>query len=386
MQHISQEISYLPGRKAAQRRISSFDVARHQKDGTTLQELARLGIGWTTRSLRSMQQELASMGYAMDALNPLQPTITSGTIPVPIQFLQEWLPGFVLVMTAARKIDDLIGISMMGSWEDEQVVQPLLEITGGAQPYGDYTNLNLSNWNIEYNTATVVRFEQGMMVSVLEEARSSRINVDPSVWKREAVLQALEIQRNNIGFVGYNAGANNTYGFLNAPGLPNYVTVPAGASTSTLWANKTFVEIQNDILGMVTQIIVNSKDQLNPYSSDVDFTLAIATASIPYLGRTAEYGQVSVRKWINDTFPRMRIESAPELTAANSNANVAYLYADAVRDASTDGGRVWLQCVQAKAMSLGVKQEVKGYVEATTNATAGVIAKRPWAITRVTGI
>ena len=40
----------------------------------------------------------------------LQPTVTTASIGTPVQFLQNWLPGFVFVVTAARKIDDIIGL------------------------------------------------------------------------------------------------------------------------------------------------------------------------------------------------------------------------------------------------------------------------------------
>src|ERR1700678_4573317 len=56
--------------------------------------------------------------FAMDAIPAsIQPTITTASIQVPIQFLQNWLPGFVFVVTAPREIDEFVGISTSGSWE-----------------------------------------------------------------------------------------------------------------------------------------------------------------------------------------------------------------------------------------------------------------------------
>ncbi len=61
------------------------------------------------------------------AMDSLQPTVTTGTVGTPVQFLQNWLPGFVFVITAARKIDDIIGLMVTGAWEDEQIVQGILD-------------------------------------------------------------------------------------------------------------------------------------------------------------------------------------------------------------------------------------------------------------------
>ena len=45
-----------------------------------------------------------------------------------------------------------------------------------------------------------------------------------------------------------------------------------------------------------------------------------------------------------------------------------------------------IQVVPAKFMALGVEQQSKGFVEDYTNATAGIMVKRPWAVYRASGI
>ena len=128
------------------RRLENFDSVGYQ-------DLHRLGIGLDTKTVREMMK-----GYS-SAMDSLQPTVTTGSVATPIQFLQNWLPGFVYVITAARKIDNLIGLQITGSWEDEEVVQGLLERTGTSIPYGDQTVVPLSSWNVNFETRNVVRFE-----------------------------------------------------------------------------------------------------------------------------------------------------------------------------------------------------------------------------------
>ena len=209
--------SYLPAKKVVP--LMDFDVKGYQ-------DLARLGINLSAQDVKHM----AKYAPAMDAVQPL---VTTASVTTPVQFLQFWLPGFVQVITAARKIDDLIGIMNAGSWEDEQVVQGIMERTGTAVPYGDYTNMPRASWNNNFVTRTVVRFEEGMSVGVLEQARASRMNVNDSAEKRQSCAMQLEIERNLVGFFGFNAGANNTYGFLNDPGLLAYTQVAAGIAGRT---------------------------------------------------------------------------------------------------------------------------------------------------------
>ena len=78
--------------------------------------------------------------------------------------------------------------------------------------------------------------------------------------------------------------------------------------------------------------------------------------------------------------------SAPQLNAAYSSDNVFYLYADKIDDMSTDGGRVFIQPVPTKFQVLGVQQLAKAYEEDYSNATAGVMCKRPYAVVRYYGI
>jgi len=343
------------------------------------EKLARLGICLDEAALDSMITALPS-----EAMDALQPTITTGSINTPVQFLQNWLPGFVNVITQARKIDDLTGIMTAGAWEDEEVVQGVMELTGTAVPYGDYTNVPLASWNVNFERRTNVRFEEGMMVGKLEAARAGRMRVSSDASKRAASTLALEIQRNAVGFYGYNDGAGRTYGFLNDPSLPAYVSVPAsGTGGSTNWSEKTFLEITADLREAYSALRTQSGDTIDPEVTPI--TIAIATNAVTFLTVTSDFG-ISVRNWITQTYPKTRIVSAPQLDDANGGEGVFYMYAETVQDNSTDDGRTFIQVVPAKFMVVGVEQKAKGYLEDYSNATAGVMCKRPYAVVRRTGI
>lgn len=341
-------------------------------------ELQKIGINISRSAVNEMVKAVA-MDAGIQALN------TTASVPTPVQFLQAWLPGFVATITAARKIDLLVGISTIGSWEDEQVVQGYLEVTGTSQPYSDYSNMPRASWNLNFDTRTIVRFEEGLGVGLLEEMRAARVRVNSGESKRTGAAQSLEIQRNGIGFYGYNDGANATYGFLNDPNLPAYVPVAgSGSGSSQSWADKTFLEIVADLRAAFIALRTQSQDVIDV--EIVPLTLAIATNSVDYLSVTSEFGN-SVRDWLTETYPKVRVVSAPELNDASASDNVFYLYAEQVNDGmSTDDQRTFIQMVQSKFMVVGVAKTVKGYDEDYSNATAGVMLKRPFAIVRYSGI
>lgn len=338
--------------------------------------LAALGINiGNVGQVRTM-----AAAFGMDDTQGLQ---TTASIAAPVQFLQTWLPGFTRTLTQARKVDDLIGLSIVGNWEDEEIVQGIMEPTAKATLYSDGGPVPLSSWNVAYERRSVVRFEQGINIGVLEEARAARMKVNTANEKRSGAGLALDILRNSIGFLGYNGGNNRTYGFLNDPSLPAYSTVANGASASPLWSSKKFLEITADIRSVAQALRTQMGDTFDPLSEP--WTLAIATNVVEYLGVTSDFG-ISVQDWLSKTYKGCTVKSAPELNAANGGANVMYGYPETVNDGATDDSRVWVQLVPAKFQTIGVAKTAKGYVEDYSNACAGVMCKRPYAVVRRSGI
>lgn len=373
------EHSYIPGRNV---RAMSFKTdADRLALAQTYRSLERIGISLDGVS-RDNVQRMANLlgdfsGTGMDA--DLVAPLTTASITTPVQFLQAWLPGFVNVITAARRIDTLVGVVTQGSWEDEEIVQGVMEMTGNAIPYGDYTNIPQSSWNVNYVRRTIVRFEEGMTVGVLEAARAAAIRVNSAESKREAAATALEIERNRIGFNGYNSGANRTYGFLNEPGLPAYVNTP----TVSGWSTATFLQITADLRVAFRTLRTQSQDVIDPQRDSL--TLAVATNSVDFLTTVSDFG-VSVYDWLRTNYPNTRVESAPELNLTNGGENVFYLYADSVSESGSDDSRTFIQVVPQRFMTLGVDQRAKNYEEDYSNATAGIMLKRPYAVVRFTGI
>lgn len=379
MTRISQTHSRLPASK-----VRPFDM--QSVTDAAVSQLARIGIVFDSAIVRDQIEHLNRAGAFRVGDAAFTAPQTTPSIPTPLQFLQQWLPGFVKIMTAARKIDELVGIDTVGQWEDAEIVQGIVEPAGTAVEYGDFTSIPLASWNVNFERRSIVRGEMGMAVGMLEEGRASAMRLNSAETKRQQAAVSLEIMRNAIGFYGWYNGNNRTFGFLNDPNLPAAIT----SNTTSGWTTATFQQVTADIRLMVRQIRVNSQDQIDP--EKVDMTLALPTNSIDWLSNTTDFG-ISVRDWITQTYPKMKIKSAPELNGALGSdptfLNVAYLYADHIDssiDGSSDDGSVFSQLVQTKFMTLGVEKRAKSYVEDYANATAGVLLKRPFAVVRMTGI
>lgn len=336
---------------------------------TTETTLDALGIHYEKQAMDEFR------AYATDAAPSLQ---TAPNKMTPIQFLQHWIPEMVKIVTASRDADEILGRDFAGSWDDEEIVQTVIEYTGKPRVYGDKTTFNLASFNINYETRTIVRFEQDVEVGKLEEARASKQRIDAQGTKRDAAATALAINANDIAFNGYNAGNNKTYGLLNDPSLPAYTALAQGSAGYTTWATKTFNEIVSDIKAMMSALRVRSGNNFKPEKDES--VLALSVAVVDHLQTVNMLGGTSVLDWLHKTYPGCRVTSAVQLDGANSGANVAYLFAEKI-----DGKKVIAQYMQDALRLIGVEQHAKNFLESYSNATAGVMLRIPVGLVRFTG-
>lgn len=336
---------------------------------TTENSLHMLGINWTSQSLRDIK------AFAQDALPN---TITSQSISNAVQFLQHFLPEQIKVVTQARVADRLLGRDIAGSWEQEEIVATVKEGVGQARPFGDKTNMKSSDWNINFERRTIVRFEEDVEVGALEEARAAAMRINSADEKRMAAAEALAISMNDVAFNGYNSAEVRNYGILNDPYLGAYQSVTAGAAGNT-WDLKSFNEIINDIKAGVAKLRVQSGSNFDPMTDA--FVLGIASEKIDYLATPNALSSMSVREWIQQTYPRCRIEAVPQFNNANGGADVFYMIAETI-----NGQKVVHQYVQDVLRMVGVERRAKGFAESYSNATAGCLVALPVGIVRYTGI
>lgn len=303
------------------------------------------------------------------------PATRSGATPQ--QFLQVWLPGMVRQLTTQRAIDRITGITEAGNWHDDTVIQQVADHVGKAELYGDNTNIPLSNYSHTYETRGIVRFEQGFEVTKLAEAREAAGGINMAAEKRGAAIMSLEIARNRLGFYGFFNGTTRAFGLLNDPGLPAY-----GAAASKVYGLMTFDELTTEIATQLGNIMLNSGGNVDQNSA---YTIVLPLGYSSIMTKPNTFGLTPLA-WLNENYPNVRMEYAPEFIGANGGANVAYYFAESIEDGSTDGGQAIIQVVPAKFFNIGSEQRAKGYVEDFGSATAGVMVKRPYLFVRRTGV
>lgn len=363
---------------------TSAKMAGVALDGDQLKQLAqspeamrRIGVAMDTQFAKT------SLSVAMDA--GLTQPITTSSAGVPVQFLQNFLQGVVHILTTARRGDVLAPVMTVGDWSDEEIVLTILEHLGQPELYKDHGDLPIAAWNATYERRTIVRFELGAESTKLDEERSSKAGFNSMDEKRAAVALAFEILRNEIFFYGFNNGANRTYGFLNDPNLPAFVTLPNGAGGDNTWASKTVAERVTDIVTAVATLRTQSGSQVDPESMRLKLAVASSIKDLMNESDSSFSNGMTVNEWLSKNYPNITTESIPEFDGADGGENIFYLYAENVEGSGTDGGETVIQAVPTKMTALNTVQTARGVREGYTNATAGCFVKRGYAVVRYSG-
>lgn len=352
--------------------VKALDV---NGDKVSLDTLDILGISATPSGIADAIAYCKNAGY-MATADAAPTSITTPNIANALQFFQYFVPGAVRVATQKRVADSLIGRTIGGTWSDEEVVLPIVELTGQAQPYGDKANEDLASWNLEWIRRRIVRLEAGLEVSQLEQERSAKMRQDSSALKRQAVSTAMAIALNDIAFNGF---AGNTYGLLNEPSLGAYTTVATGASGQTAWSSKTFAEIAKDIRTACAALRSKSGTLVDPFVDEI--TLAVASDVVDYLTTPTDQYGLSVIKYLQDTFKGLRVVPVPQFNGANGGSNVFYLMASSI-----EGQKVAHNFIQDTLRLLGIEKLTKGFREDYAAATSGVMIPLPIGVVRYSGI
>lgn len=354
--------SYVSGREIKRRKglVVTGDMR------VTTSELQKdLGIGIVPVRRSTLQMDSALTG----------PAVSPGYINP--DFLRTRVSGVIRQLTTPKLIDEILGMTTVGRWEDESIEWDIEEYFAKAELYGDHSNTPLATYNNDEERRGVIRFEQGFEVGLLEERRQTAGARDPYAAKRRAATESLDQARQDVGMFGYANPANPVYGLLNEPGLGAYIELGP-------FAGATFAQITAYYQELFNQLELQSNGRIREDSSltivePLGYRQYRTTANPVAQGET-------VQEWIDKNYPRTRTIYTPEFVGANGGESVIYVFADTVDIEDDADSSTAEQIVPARYQLIGTQEMLKRTVESASMATAGVVITRPWAWVRGTGI
>jgi hypothetical protein len=233
-------------------------------------------------------------------------------------------PDVIRVVFAPLAMAKILGGERKaGDWLEETRIFPVIEETGEVSSYDDYSNNGRSGINFNYPAFQSYLYQTFIAYGERETERAGLMRIN-YVGELTGAASSLLNRFGNLAYAYGIVGLQN-YGLLNNPYLSAYLTPALKAWGGTTWFNNgspaaTANEVYNDILAVVEQIISQTNGAVE---MDTPMTLALSPQSQLAMKFTNSFG-VSVAGLLEEGFPNMKVQPAPQYGQQTSSNNQGY--------------------------------------------------------------
>ena len=283
-------------------------------------------------------------------------------------------PMVIEILTAPRRAREIFGEEKKGDWTTPYMKWRVDEMTGKTEPYSDYANGTTSGVNSEWQTRVQYVFQTSITYGDFEVDMSSTAKVNLAASKQRAAANVIDIDQNRFYLLG--VAGKEIYGILNDPNLPAAITAGAtGTGGSTKWADKTTVQIYNDVLALFAQLSEQSSGLID---KDTPLKLCLSPELAVRLGAATDFN-VSVLDMLKRYFTRIDIVTVPELHSMTAGETM-FLIAPEV-----NGQRSGTLAFGEKMRAGRVVPDLSSFRQKFVGTTYGGIVLMPFAFAQMTG-
>lgn len=334
----------------------------------SFEQAARYGFVFPTGRMWATPENRARI--AQDAA-----LITTPNTTVPAELLAYVDPMVIEIMTAPRRAREIFGEEKKGDWTTPYAKWRVDEMTGTTEPYSDYANGTASGVNSEWQTRPQYVFQTSISYGDMEVAMSSTAKVGLAASKQRAAANVIDIDQNRFYLRG--VAGKEIYGILNDPNLPAAVTAGAtGTGNSTKWADKSTVQIYNDILALFAQLTEQSGGLID---KDTPLKLCLSPEMGVRLGAATDFN-VSVLDMLKKYFGAIEMVTVPELHSATAGETV-FLIAPEV-----NGQKSGVLAFGEKMRAGRIIPELSSFRQKFVGTTYGGVVLMPFAFAQMTGM
>jgi hypothetical protein len=328
--------------------------------------------------LQRTEKERGGM-LAMDA-QPELITMSSSGIPA---FLSTFIdPKVIEVLVAPNKATKIVGEeTKKGDWTLETAMFPIVESTGMVSSYGDYSMDGIAGANVNWVQRQSYTYQVITQWGERELDKMGLARIDWANRQRIASVSVLDKFQNKSYFFGISGLAN--YGLLNDPSLSAPIAPLSQGAGLVTWAQKATdalngaVYIYDDILALYKQL-VSQAEGLVDMDMDSPMTLVMSPISQVYLKTTNVY-KATVKSNLQENFPNLRFETAPEYNTASGE--FVQLILDEMK-----GQRTATTAFTEKLRAHPIIVQESSFRQKTSAGTWGTIISRPFLIQSLIGV
>ena len=301
--------------------------------------------------------------------------IATPNTTVPAELLAYIDPMVIEILTAPRRAREIFGEEKKGDWTTPYMKWRVDEMTGRTEPYSDYANGTTSGVNSEWQTRVQYVFQTSITYGDFEVDMSSTAKVNLAASKQRAAANVIDIDQNRFYLLG--VAGREIYGILNDPNLPAAITAGAtGEGGSTKWADKTTVQIYNDVLALFAQLSEQSSGLID---KDTPLKLCLSPELAVRLGAATDFN-VSVLDMLKRYFTRIDIVTVPELHSMTAGETMLFIAPE------VNGQRSGTLAFGEKMRAGRVVPDLSSFRQKFVGTTYGGIVLMPFAFAQMTGM
>jgi len=210
-------------------------------------------------------------------------------------------PRVIEVLVEPMKAAQIFGETKKGSWTDDYLQFPIAESTGETSSYDDFSENGMSNANVNWEVRDTYFYQTIVELGEREVARAGAAKLDWVTRKQISAALALNKFQNKSYFYGVSGLRN--WGFLNDPSLLASITLPT-------WLNQDGQVVYDGIAKLYTELVSQTGGLVDRNS---EMILVLSPQAEAAFTRTNMYN-VNVSDQIRKNFPRLTVETAPEMS------------------------------------------------------------------------
>lgn len=269
-----------------------------------------------------------------------------------------------------------------GEFGTTDIKIPTVSFAGQDEIYTDLGGDGDSSVNYNWVPRQTITLQRTLKYGDMTQAQMALAKIEYVANLREGVASLINININNIGFLGY-AGVQ-VYGLLNDPSLNATIAAPNGVSGSALWSKKTYNELYADVQSMFASIQAGGNGNIEVTAK---CTLGVAPAVYTYLVNTINaLGTNTLFEMLQKAFPQMTIVQVPNYQGTgdpigSTLPNKAQLIFDEV-----NGQPVAYNIFSNLYNSHGVVRLLSSFAEKVSYTVSGAFIALPFAVATISGI
>lgn len=210
-------------------------------------------------------------------------------------------PRVIEMLVEPMKAAQIFGETKKGSWTDDFLQFPIAESTGETSSYDDFSENGMANTNVNWEPRDTYYYQTIVELGEREVERAGAAKLD---WvSRKQISAALTLNKFQNKTYFYGVANLRNYGILNDPSLLSSITLPT-------WVGADGQVVYDGIAKLYTQLISQTSGLVD---RNAEMILLLSPQAEAAFTRTNMYN-VNVSDQLKKNFPRMVVETAPEMS------------------------------------------------------------------------